>query len=160
MSADANISREQRPLHHSQVRNDVCLWKNPQSSFFGFEIVIVALISPSKMQLLEFDWRSAFRGLAPHMAHCVKVVLDDACAKSLQEEEALHSSGHATIAMSPVPERTTIAVSPVPERTTSAAASTSLHHRGDCFGTYLEREVPKRIAKVPLDVAQNRVTAC
>lgn len=110
---------------------------NLQSSFFGTELVIVALISPSKMQLLEFDWRSAFRGLAPHMAHCVKVVLDDACAKSLQEEEASHSSGHAPIAMSPVPERTT--------------SSLSLHHRGDCSGTYLEREVPRKIAKVPLD---------
>lgn len=143
MSADANTSGEQRPLHHSQVRTDACPGKNRQSSFFGFEIVIVALISPAKMQLLEFDWRSAFRGLAPHMAHCVKVVLDDACAKSLQEEEALHSSGHAAIAMSPVPERTT---------------STSLRHRGGCFGTYLEREVPKKIAKVPLDV--RIVTVC
>lgn len=91
----------------------------------------------SKMQLLEFDWRSAFRGLAPHMAHCAKVVLDDACAKSLQQEEALHSSGHAAIAMSPVPEHTT-----------NIAGSVSLHHRGDCFGTYLEREIPKKIAKV------------
>ncbi|TNM89764.1 hypothetical protein fugu_003998 [Takifugu bimaculatus] len=105
-STDANISGEQRALHHSQT------------------------------QLLEFDWRSAFGGLAPHMAHCVKVVLDDACAKSLQEEEAFRSSGHATIAMSPVPERTT-----------NTAASSSLHQRGDCFGTYLEREVPKKIAK-------------
>lgn len=141
MSADANISREQRPLHLSQVGSDVCLWKNQQSSFFGIEIIIVALMSPSKVQLLEFDWRSAFRGLAPHMAHCVKVVLDDACAKSLQEEEALRSSGHATIAMSPVPERTT-----------NTAASMSEPHRGDCLGTYLEREVPKKIAKVPVDV--------
>lgn len=120
---------------------------NLQSRFFGIDLVNVALISHSKMQLLEFDWRSAFRGLAPHMAHCVKVVLDDACAKSLQEEEALHSSGHATITMSPVPERTT-------------NTSISLHHRGDCVGTYLEREVPKKIAKVPLDVAKNRVRVC
>lgn len=122
---------------------------NLPSRFFAIELVIVALISHSKMQLLEFDWRSAFRGLAPHMAHCVKVVLDDACAKSLQEEEALHSPGHAPIAMSPVPERTT-----------NTAASISLHHRGDCVGTYLEREVPKKIAKVPLDVAKNGVTVC
>lgn len=89
------------------------------------------------MQLLEFDWRSAFRGLAPHMAHCVKVVLDDACAKSLQQEEAFHSSGHTIITLSPVPERITM-----------TAGSISLHQRGDCFGTYSEREIPKKIAKV------------
>lgn len=99
------------------------------------------------MQLLEFDWRSAFRGLAPHMAHCVKVVLDDVCAKSLQQEEALHSSGHTTITLSPVPEHTTI-----------SADSISLHHRGDCFGTHLEREIPKKIAKVLIDFVKNRVT--
>lgn len=89
------------------------------------------------MQLLEFDWRSAFRGLAPHMAHCVKVVLDDGCAKSLQQEKAFHSSGHATITLSPVPEHTTI-----------TAGSIMLHQRGDCSGTYSEREIPKKIAKV------------
>lgn len=145
MCTDANTSGEHRPLQHSQVRDDVCL----QSSFFGIEVVIVALMSPSKTQPLEFDWRSAFRGLAPHMAHCVKVVLDDACAKSLQEEEALRSSGHATIAMSPVPERTA-----------DTAASMSVPIRGGCFGTYLEREVPKKIAKVPSDVATTSVTVC
>lgn len=95
------------------------------------------------MQLLEFDWRSAFRGLAPHMAHCVKVVLDDACAKSLQQEEALHSSGHATITLSPVPEHAD-----------TSAASTSLRHTGDC--SYLEREIPKKIAKVLIDLAKSR----
>uniref|UniRef100_A0AAQ6IIW2 Uncharacterized protein n=1 Tax=Anabas testudineus TaxID=64144 RepID=A0AAQ6IIW2_ANATE len=40
--------------------------------------------------VLEFNWRSAFRGLVPHMEHCVKVVLDDVCARSLQQEEASH----------------------------------------------------------------------
>lgn len=89
------------------------------------------------MQLLEFDWRSAFRGLAPHMAHCVKVVLDDACAKSLQQEDAFHSSGHTTVTLSPVPQRTTI-----------TAGSTLSHQRADPFGTYSEREIPKKIAKV------------
>uniref|UniRef100_A0A1A7Y376 KIAA0825 n=1 Tax=Iconisemion striatum TaxID=60296 RepID=A0A1A7Y376_9TELE len=46
-----------------------------------------------EVQTLEFNWRSAFSGLVPHMEHCVKVVLDDVCAKNLQQEEALHSSG-------------------------------------------------------------------
>ncbi|XP_019750172.1 uncharacterized protein KIAA0825 homolog [Hippocampus comes] len=50
-------------------------------------------------QVLDFDWRSAFSGLVPHMAHCVKVVLDDVCTKSLQQEEALHSSGHYSLLM-------------------------------------------------------------
>lgn len=89
------------------------------------------------MQLLEFDWRSALQGLAPHMAHCVKVVLDDACVKSLQQEEAFHSSGQTAITLSPVPERTTITAGSIP-----------LHQRGDCFGTFSEREIPKKIAKV------------
>lgn len=89
------------------------------------------------MQLLEFDWRSAFRGLAPHMAHCVKVVLDDACSKSLQQEETFHSSGHTTITLSPVPERITI-----------TAGNISLNQGADCFGTYSERDSPKKIAKV------------
>uniref|UniRef100_A0A3B4Y314 KIAA0825 n=1 Tax=Seriola lalandi dorsalis TaxID=1841481 RepID=A0A3B4Y314_SERLL len=48
-------------------------------------------------QVLEFNWRSAFRGLVPHMEHCVKVVLDDVCAKSLQQEEALYRSGQTSV---------------------------------------------------------------
>lgn len=124
--------------------------ENLQRRFFGVETVIVALISRSKTQLLQFDWRSAFGGLAPHMAHCVKVVLDDACAKSLQQEEASHSPGRATAAMSPAPQRPG-----------STAGSTSSHHTGDCCcGTYLEREIPQKIAKVLLDVAKTRVSVC
>uniref|UniRef100_A0A668TTM9 KIAA0825 n=1 Tax=Oreochromis aureus TaxID=47969 RepID=A0A668TTM9_OREAU len=48
-------------------------------------------------KVLEFNWRSAFKGLVPHMEHCVKVVLDNVCAKNLQQEEELHSSGHISI---------------------------------------------------------------
>lgn len=90
-------------------------------------------------QVLEFEWRSAFRGLVPHMAHCVKVVLDDVCAKSLQQEEALHSSGHTSITLS---------------RTTGHAAITASNTplREDSFHTYSERETPKMIAKVLPDL--------
>uniref|UniRef100_A0A3P8NX92 KIAA0825 n=1 Tax=Astatotilapia calliptera TaxID=8154 RepID=A0A3P8NX92_ASTCA len=48
-------------------------------------------------KVLEFNWRSAFKGLVPHMEHCVKVVLDNVCAKNLQQEDELHSSGHLSI---------------------------------------------------------------
>ncbi|XP_071783596.2 uncharacterized protein KIAA0825 homolog [Centroberyx gerrardi] len=83
---------------------------------------------------LEFDWRSAFRGLVPQMAHCVKVVLDDVCAKSLQQEEVLHSSGHAPITLS-----STTGHAPI------TACNTLL--REDSFHTHSERETPKMIAK-------------
>uniref|UniRef100_A0A3B4AIS6 KIAA0825 n=1 Tax=Periophthalmus magnuspinnatus TaxID=409849 RepID=A0A3B4AIS6_9GOBI len=53
----------------------------------------------SSVQFLEFDWRLAFKGLVPQMAHCVKVVLDDICTKSLQQEEALHSAGETSLAL-------------------------------------------------------------
>uniref|UniRef100_A0A3B4AIT1 KIAA0825 n=1 Tax=Periophthalmus magnuspinnatus TaxID=409849 RepID=A0A3B4AIT1_9GOBI len=52
-----------------------------------------------KGTFLEFDWRLAFKGLVPQMAHCVKVVLDDICTKSLQQEEALHSAGETSLAL-------------------------------------------------------------
>ncbi|XP_033829174.1 uncharacterized protein KIAA0825 homolog isoform X1 [Periophthalmus magnuspinnatus] len=52
-----------------------------------------------EVQFLEFDWRLAFKGLVPQMAHCVKVVLDDICTKSLQQEEALHSAGETSLAL-------------------------------------------------------------
>lgn len=81
---------------------------------------------------MEFDWRSAFIGLVPHMAHCVKVVLDDACAKSLQQEEALHSSGHTSVELSGTTGHTT----------------SNEQLREDSFYTYSERETPKMIAKV------------
>ncbi|CAK6950129.1 uncharacterized protein KIAA0825 homolog [Scomber scombrus] len=79
-------------------------------------------------EVLEFDWRSAFRGLVPHMAHCVKVVLDEFCTKSLQQEEALHSSGHTLITLSNV-------------------TASNIHLREDSFYTYPERETPKMIGK-------------
>ncbi|XP_055367213.1 uncharacterized protein KIAA0825 homolog isoform X2 [Betta splendens] len=79
---------------------------------------------------VEFDWRSAFRGLAPHMQHCVKVVLDDVCAKSLQQEEDSHSAGRASIALSP-----------------TAGRASSPRLREDSFYAVSERETPKMIAK-------------
>ncbi|XP_035496073.2 uncharacterized protein KIAA0825 homolog isoform X5 [Scophthalmus maximus] len=82
-------------------------------------------------QVLEFNWRSAFRGLVPHMEHCVKVVLDDVCAKSLQQDEALYSAGQTSVTMC---------------STTGFAASTT-HLKEDSFYTYSERETPKMIAK-------------
>ncbi|XP_038560256.1 uncharacterized protein KIAA0825 homolog [Micropterus salmoides] len=85
-------------------------------------------------QVLEFEWRSAYRGLVPHMAHCVKVVLDDVCAKSLQQEEALHSAGHTSVTLSHTTGHTAI-----------TAGNTYL--REDSFYTYSERETPKMIAK-------------
>ncbi|XP_067885800.1 uncharacterized protein KIAA0825 homolog isoform X3 [Heterodontus francisci] len=35
---------------------------------------------------LECDWRNAFKGLASSAAHCVKVVIEDACSRCLQQE--------------------------------------------------------------------------
>ncbi|TKS78887.1 hypothetical protein D9C73_012286 [Collichthys lucidus] len=90
-----------------------------------------AFLHTPEAQVLEFDWRSAFIGLVPHMAHCVKVVLDDACAKSLQQEEALHSSGHTSVELS---------------GTTGHTASNE-RLREDSFYTYSERETPNMIAK-------------
>ena len=63
------------------------------------------------------------------MAHCVKVVLDDVCTKSLQQEEALHSSGHTLITLSNV-------------------TASNRHLREDSFYTYPERETPRMIGKV------------
>ncbi|XP_060927572.1 uncharacterized protein KIAA0825 homolog [Limanda limanda] len=85
-------------------------------------------------EVLEFNWRSAFRGLVPHMEHCVKVVLDDVCAKSLQQEEALYSSGHTSLTLC----RTT-------GHNADAAGNTPL--REDSFYPHSERETPKMIAK-------------
>lgn len=81
-------------------------------------------------QVLEFDWRSAFKGLVPQMEHCVKVVLDDVCAKSLQQEEALYSAGHTSIDLC----------------STRGHCSTT-HTKEDSFYTYSE-DTPKMIAKV------------
>ncbi|CAJ1068534.1 uncharacterized protein KIAA0825 homolog isoform X4 [Xyrichtys novacula] len=85
-------------------------------------------------QVLEFDWRSAYRGLVPHMAHCVKVVLDDVCAKNLLQEEALFSSGHTSITLSRVGGDTTL-----------SGGNTRLTE--DSFHTSSERETPRMIAK-------------
>uniref|UniRef100_A0A8C8E2F8 KIAA0825 n=1 Tax=Oryzias sinensis TaxID=183150 RepID=A0A8C8E2F8_9TELE len=82
-------------------------------------------------QTLEFDWSSAFQGLVPHMEHCVKVVLDDACAKSLQQEEALRSSGHAVVTLSPVTGDTV----------------RNPHLKEDSFYNHSESETPKMIVK-------------
>ncbi|XP_020561665.1 uncharacterized protein KIAA0825 homolog isoform X3 [Oryzias latipes] len=82
-------------------------------------------------QTLEFDWSSAFQGLVPHMEHCVKVVLDDACAKSLQQEEALRSSGHTVVTLSPVTGDTV----------------RNPHLKEDSFYNHPESETPKMIVK-------------
>ncbi|GLD66872.1 uncharacterized protein AKAME5_001824500 [Lates japonicus] len=85
-------------------------------------------------QVLEFNWRSAFKGLVPHMEHCVKVVLDDVCAKSLQQEEALYSL-----------ELTSVTLCCTTGHTVNAASAT--HLKEDSFYTYPERETPRMIAK-------------
>ncbi|KAM3610859.1 uncharacterized protein V6R79_009706 [Siganus canaliculatus] len=90
--------------------------------------------SPSTSEVLEFDWRSAFRGLVPHMAHCVKVVLDDACTKSLQQEEAARSSGLTSVTLSHVTGHTTV-----------PASDTQL--REDSSYTNAERDTPRMTAK-------------
>lgn len=68
------------------------------------------------------------------MAHCVKVVLDDACARTLQQEEALHATGDATITLSPLTE--------------DATSSSSFGLIEDSPDTRSERESPKMVAKV------------
>ncbi|XP_071338749.1 uncharacterized protein KIAA0825 homolog isoform X2 [Trachinotus anak] len=90
------------------------------------------LLHTPEAQVLEFNWRSAFRGLVPHMEHCVKVVLDDVCAKSLQQEEALYCSGHTSITLC---------------CTRGHTAASPAHLREDSFYTPSERETPKMIAK-------------
>lgn len=108
--------------------------------YFSIQTVMNChFFSISQTQVLEFDWRSAFRGLVPHMAHCVKVVLDDACAKSLQQEEALHSSGHTCITLS------------CTAGNTAAVAADNIHLREESSSTRSERETPKMIAKVLAD---------
>nr|XP_019949157.1 PREDICTED: uncharacterized protein KIAA0825 homolog [Paralichthys olivaceus] len=88
----------------------------------------------TEAQVLEFNWRSAFQGLVPHMEHCVKVVLDDVCAKSLQQEEALYSSGHTSLTLC----RTT-------GHNANTAGNTPLTEHS--YYTHSERESPKMIAK-------------
>ncbi|XP_038125801.1 uncharacterized protein KIAA0825 homolog isoform X1 [Cyprinodon tularosa] len=85
----------------------------------------------AETQTLEFDWRSAFTRLVPHMEHCVKVVLDDICAKNLQQEEALHSSGHTSIKLSLIND----------------FSVSNEHLKKDFFYKVSERDSPKMIAK-------------
>lgn len=68
------------------------------------------------------------------MAHCVKVVLDDACARTLQHEEASHSAGDITIILSPTTE--------------DASSSSSFYPVKDSPDTSSERESPRMVAKV------------
>lgn len=77
------------------------------------------------------------------MAHCVKVVLEDVCTKSLQQEEASHHTGQSTILLSKTRGRT-------------AVADGNTHLREDTVYNYSDRETPKMIAKVLL-LTKNRV---
>ncbi|XP_076010214.1 uncharacterized protein KIAA0825 homolog isoform X2 [Genypterus blacodes] len=95
------------------------------------------LLHTPESLVLDFDWRSAFKGLVPQMAHCVKVVLDNVCTKTLQQEVALHSSGHVAITM------TNTATG-----NTSAATASNGGVREECAPhPCSERETPKMIAK-------------
>ncbi|XP_061906965.1 uncharacterized protein KIAA0825 homolog isoform X2 [Entelurus aequoreus] len=87
-----------------------------------------------QIESLEFDWRSAFSGLAPHMSHCVKVVLDDVCTKSFQREETMHSSGHYSVLLENISGHTSV-------------KSSDINVREDNFYGYSERDTPKMIAK-------------
>ncbi|KAJ8006140.1 hypothetical protein DPEC_G00125150 [Dallia pectoralis] len=87
------------------------------------------LFQSPKALVLEFDWRSAFRALVPQMAHCVKVVLEDVCTKSLQqEEEVSNTSGSAHITLTTTP------------------------HTDDPALTCPGRDVPKMVAKFCGDI--------
>uniref|UniRef100_A0A3P9C9C5 Si:ch73-280o22.2 n=1 Tax=Maylandia zebra TaxID=106582 RepID=A0A3P9C9C5_9CICH len=68
------------------------------------------------------------------MEHCVKVVLDNVCAKNLQQEDELHSSGHLSVSLSLI------------TRPTFTTASNT-HLREDTFSSYSEAETPRMIAK-------------
>lgn len=71
----------------------------------------------------------------PHMAHCVKVVLEDVCTKSLQQEELSHTSGSAHMVLTNTP------------------------HRDDSSLTCPERDRPKMVAKVSIKINTN-MTVC
>nr|XP_057927899.1 uncharacterized protein KIAA0825 homolog isoform X2 [Doryrhamphus excisus] len=90
--------------------------------------------STVQTESLEFDWRSAFSSLASHMAHCVKVVLDDVCTKSLQQEESIHSSGHYSVMLENISGHMSI-------------NSSDINVREDNFHVHLERDTPKMVAK-------------
>ncbi|XP_062373248.1 uncharacterized protein LOC134060535 [Sardina pilchardus] len=80
------------------------------------------LLNSAEPVSLEFEWRGAFAELVPQMAHCVKVLLEDVCARGLQQEEVARASS-AVLALGTVPQRQGIGL------------------------TCLERECPKMIAK-------------
>ncbi|KAG5260987.1 hypothetical protein AALO_G00298720 [Alosa alosa] len=80
------------------------------------------LLNSAEPVSLEFEWRGAFVELVPQMAHCVKVLLEDVCARGLQQEEVARASS-AVLALGTVPQRQGIGL------------------------TCLERECPKMIAK-------------
>ncbi|XP_030620556.1 uncharacterized protein KIAA0825 homolog [Chanos chanos] len=63
------------------------------------------LLQNTEAVSLEFDWRVAFRDLVPQMAHCLRVVLEDICAKSLQQEAESHAANPAYLACIDVPQR-------------------------------------------------------
>ncbi|KAM6965419.1 uncharacterized protein KIAA0825 homolog [Aplochiton taeniatus] len=77
---------------------------------------------------LDFDWRTAFRQLVPQMAHCVKVVLEDVCSRSLKQEEESHAAGHTSITLSNTP------------------------HHDDSSDNLSEQESPKMVAKFCADI--------
>ncbi|CAL8329958.1 unnamed protein product [Arctogadus glacialis] len=89
---------------------------------------------PEASLLADFDWRSAFRGLVPQMAHCVTVVLEDVCSRSLQQEEASFTSGHTLIELSTCVGHTPVTVGD------QLAEDDSSH-------TWPEMDTPRRIAK-------------
>ncbi|XP_031686286.1 uncharacterized protein KIAA0825 homolog [Oncorhynchus kisutch] len=94
----------------------------------GSKTTAETLFQSPEAIVLEFDWRAAFRKLVPHMAHCVKVVLEDVCTKSLQQEELSHTSGSAHVVL------------------------TSTPHRDDSPLTCPERDRPKMVAKFCGDI--------
>ncbi|XP_029618011.1 uncharacterized protein KIAA0825 homolog isoform X2 [Salmo trutta] len=94
----------------------------------GNKTTAETLFQSPETVVLEFDWRAAFRKLVPHMAHCVKVVLEDVCTKSLQQEELSHTSGSAHMVLTNTP------------------------HRDDSSLTCPERDRPKMVAKFCGDI--------
>ncbi|XP_076145168.1 uncharacterized protein KIAA0825 homolog [Alosa pseudoharengus] len=87
------------------------------------------LLNSAEPVSLEFEWRGAFVELVPQMAHCVKVLLEDVCARGLQQEEVARASS-AVLVLGTVPQRQGIGL------------------------TCLERECPKMIAKFCGDIME------
>lgn len=112
--------------------------QNGINEIFPSTLLMLISSSPAFQALtLDFNWRSAFRGLVPHMEHCIKVVVDDVCTKNLLQEEALHSSGQTSVTLSPI----------------TGHSSSGTHLKKDSYYyQYSERETPKMIAKVILNI--------